>query len=79
MPAAYTELLFSSSDPLSVPTFTPFCSGKDFPILAENFLFFSFLRGLGGKDLCFHEFKSYSEKRPMGFTRLPKVSVAQNK
>ena len=59
MPAAYTELLFSSSDPLSVPTFTPFCSGKDFPILAENFLFFSFLRGLGGKDLCFHEFKSY--------------------
>ena len=28
--------------------------------------------------LCalFHEFKSCSEKRPMGFTRLPKVSVA---
>lgn len=40
MPAAHTELSFSSADPLSVSAFTPFCSGKDFPVLAEIFLFF---------------------------------------
>ena len=54
MPAAYTQLPSSSSDPLSVPTFTPFCSGKDFPILAEIFLFlFFFYEGWEGKTYVF--------------------------
>ena len=53
MPAVSTQLPSSSSDPLSVLTFTPFCSEKDFPIVAEIFLFFFFNEGWEGKTYVF--------------------------
>ena len=49
------------------------------PFFIFWYLHFNIIGFLCNPMCLFHEFKSYSEKRPMGFTRLPKVSVAQNK